>query len=70
VLTEGKYYRAKSSADLQNIYAEIDRIEKAKITLKQVEQKTELFFWLLDAAFCLLVLELFLRWGPLRVITV
>lgn len=70
LLTEGKYYRAKSSADLQNIYAEIDRLEKAKITLNQVEQKTELFFWLLDAAFCLLVLEMFLRWGPLRVITV
>ncbi len=69
-LTQGKYYRAKSSADLQNIYTEIDRLEKAKIVIKQVEQKNELFFWLLDAAFCLLVLELFLRWGPLRVITV
>ncbi|MEQ1746948.1 MAG: VWA domain-containing protein [Saprospiraceae bacterium] len=69
-LSQGKFYRADSPADLQNIHVEIDRLEKAKITTKQVEQKTELFFWLLDAAFCLLVLELFLRWGPLRVITV
>jgi Ca-activated chloride channel family protein len=69
-LSQGKFYRANTPADLQNIYAEIDRLEKAKITIKQVEQKTELFFWLLDIAFCLLVLELFLRWGPLRVITV
>jgi len=69
-LAQGKFYRATSPSDLQNIYAEIDRLEKAKITIAQVEQKTELFFWVLDVAFCLLVLELFLRWGPLRVITV
>lgn len=69
-LSKGRFYRAYSSQDLRAIYAQIDELEKAKITINKVEQKTELFFWLLDAAFCLLVLELFLRWGPLRVITV
>ena len=69
-LSKGRFYRAYTPGDLQAIYAQIDQLEKAKITIKKVEQKTELFFWLLDAAFCLLVLELFLRWGPLRVITV
>lgn len=69
-LSKGRFYRAYAPKDLQSIYAQIDQLEKAKITIKKVEQKTELFFWLLDAAFCLLVLELFLRWGPLRVITV
>lgn len=69
-LSKGRFYRAYSPQDLRAIYAQIDELEKAKITINKVEQKTELFFWLLDAAFCLLVLELFLRWGPLRVITV
>ncbi|MBK8922026.1 MAG: VWA domain-containing protein [Saprospirales bacterium] len=69
-LTNGRFYRAYSANDLRAIYAEIDQLEKAKITINKLEQKTELFFWLLDAAFCLLALELFLRWGPLRVITV
>lgn len=69
-LTQGQFYRAFSSDDLRGIYAQIDRLEKAKVTISKVDHTTELFFWLLDIAFCLLVLELFLRWGPLRVITV
>jgi Ca-activated chloride channel family protein len=70
VLTDGKFYRAGNSQELRSIYAEIDGLEKTKITTKAVRHTTELFFWLLDAAFCLLVLEMLLRWGPLRVITV
>lgn len=69
-LSQGRFFRAYSPDDLRTIYTEIDQLEKAKITISRVAQNTELFFWLLDAAFCLLVLELFLRWGPLRVITV
>lgn len=69
-LTKGRFYRAYAPQDLRTIYAEIDELEKAKVVISKVERTTELFFWLLDAAFCLLVLELFLRWGPLRVITV
>lgn len=69
-LAQGRFYRANTAADLQDIYTEIDRLEKAKVVISEVEQKTELFFWVLDVVFCLLVLELFLRWGPLRVITV
>lgn len=66
----GRFFRANSPEDLRSIYTQIDRLEKAKITISKVQRTSELFFWLLDAAFCLLVLELFLRWGPLRVITV
>lgn len=69
-LSNGRFYRAYEPADLRDIYTQIDRLEKSKITIAKVQRNTELFFWLLDAAFCLLVLELFLRWGPLRVITV
>ena len=69
-LTQGQFYRAFSPGDLRGIYSQIDRLEKARITISKVERTTELFFWFLDIAFCLLALELFLRWGPLRVITV
>ncbi|MBX2891254.1 MAG: VWA domain-containing protein [Saprospiraceae bacterium] len=68
-LTGGRFYRARSAGDLQGIYAEIDRLEKTKITTSTVHHTLDLYFWLLDAAFCLLVLEMLLRWGPLRVIT-
>lgn len=69
-LTGGKFYRARTAADLQQVYAEIDTLEKTKITTTAVLRVQELFFWLLTIAFCLLVLEMLLRWGPLRVITV
>lgn len=68
-LTGGRFYRARSAGDLQGIYAEIDRLEKTKITTSTMHHTLDLYFWLLDAAFCLLVLEMLLRWGPLRVIT-
>lgn len=69
-ITGGRFYRARTSDDLKGIYTEIDRLEKTKITTTAVRQTLDLYFWLLDAAFCLLVLEMLLRWGPLRVITV
>lgn len=68
-LTGGQFYRARSPEDLQDIYTEIDRLEKTKITATQVRRTLDFYFWLLDAAFCLLVLEMLLRWGPLRVVT-
>jgi len=70
VRTDGKYYRARTSDDLKGIYAEIEGLEKTKVTTTALRRTSELFFWLLDAAFCLLMLEMLLRWGPLRVITV
>jgi Ca-activated chloride channel family protein len=69
-MTNGKFYRARTPDDLQGIYAEIESLEKTKVTTTAIRRTSELFFWLLDAAFCLLVLEMLLRWGPLRVITV
>lgn len=68
-ITGGQFYRARSSDDLKGIYTEIDRLEKTKITTTKVRHTLDLYFWLLDAAFCLLMLEMLLRWGPLRVIT-
>lgn len=69
-ITGGKCYRARSAADLQDIYTQIDRLEKTKITTNVIRRTSDLFLIVLSAAFCLLVLEMLLRWGPLRVITV
>lgn len=69
-ISGGRFFRAKSSQDLEGMYTSIDQLEKTKITNTRVSRTLDLYFWLLDAAFCLLVLEMLLRWGPLRVITV
>ncbi len=69
-LTKGQFFRTRSPQDLQSVYSSIDLLEKTVITSNSVRRTLELYFWLLDAAFCLLVLEMLLRWGPLRVITV
>ncbi len=69
-ITNGKFYRARSASDLEEIYDEVENLEKTKIVKTAVRRTSELFFWFLNAAFCLLLLEMSLRWGPLRVITV
>jgi Ca-activated chloride channel homolog len=68
--TGGQFFRAASPADMKGIYAEIDALEKAKVVMNALVRTSDLFFYLLNAAFCLLVLDQLLRWGPLRVITV
>lgn len=69
-MTNGKFYRARNAEDLSGIYQEIESLEKTKVTKVDVKRTTELFFWFLNAAFCFMAIELMLRWGPLRVITV
>ncbi len=69
-ITNGKFYRARSASDLAAIYDEVEALEKTKVVSKSVKKTSELFFWFLNAAFCLMLLEMVLRWGPLRVITV
>lgn len=68
--TQGKFYRARSADDLNDIYKEIENLEKTKVKTTALRRTSELFFWFLNLAFCLLMLEMLLRWGPLRVITV
>lgn len=69
-ITKGQFFRTKSPQDLEGVYTSIDQLEKTNVTTSAVRRTMELFFWFLDIAFCLLVLEILLRWGPLRVITV
>lgn len=41
--TGGKYYRATNNAGLQNVFADIDRLEKSKIDVNQYTKYSELF---------------------------
>ena len=69
-ISGGRFFRAENEHDLKQIYKEIDSLEKTKIEISVIRRNSEWFFWFLTGAFILLVLEIFLRWGPLRVITV
>ena len=59
-LAHGKFYRAKNRSELQNIYNEIDHLEKTEVKLRRYTTFIPLFHWPLLAAFVLLMLELLL----------
>lgn len=67
--TGGKFYRAFSERDLEQIYAEIDRLEKTKIEVTTVKRATDYFQGLLALAALFLLLEIGLNWGWLRSVT-
>ena len=60
-ITDGKYFRATSNSKLVEIYKEIDKLEKSKISVNEFSRKSEEFlpFALLGVLF--LVAGLFLR---------
>ncbi len=60
-ITGGQYFRATSNKKLEEIYKEIDKLEKSKIDVQQYSRKSEEFlpFALLGALF--LIAALFLR---------
>jgi Ca-activated chloride channel family protein len=59
-LSNAKSYRAKNRRELQNIYDEIDQLEKTQVMLRRYTVYTPLFQWPLLAALGLLALELVL----------
>lgn len=59
-MSHGKFYRATNRRELENIYNEIDRLEKTEIKLRKYVTFTPLFQWPLLGAFALLGLELLL----------
>jgi len=56
-LTDGKYYRATDKKTLEQIFAEIDQLEKTKIEVKQYTRFKELFASFLVAALFAVVVE-------------
>lgn len=59
--TDGLYFRAQDMAGLQQIYEEINSLEKSKVEIRVYKRYEELAHWLLLPALGLLLLELSLR---------
>jgi Ca-activated chloride channel family protein len=65
-ITGGKFYRARSGEELEQIYAEIDELEKTKIEVHEYIQYEELFFGFILTGLLLLLAEVFLGQTALR----
>ena len=59
--TEGDFYRATNTAELKNIYKEIDRLEKSKLNVKNFSKRYEAYQPFALAAAIALLLEILLR---------
>jgi Ca-activated chloride channel family protein len=59
--TGGRYYRADNAKKFQEIYTEIDKLEKTEAEVKKFSQHRELFGWLISPGLGLLLLETLLR---------
>lgn len=60
--TGGLYFRARDNASLQDIYSEIDKLEKSTIQITALKRFNEKFLPFAVAAAILLLLELILRY--------
>jgi Ca-activated chloride channel family protein len=59
--TGGRYFRAKDNAGLNNIYVEIDKLEKSKVQITTFHRFTEKFYPFIFAALAFLLLEVILK---------
>lgn len=59
--TGGQYFRATQNAELEEIYDEIDQMEKTKFNVQQYSRRSEMFFPFAMAAFIVFLLELIIR---------
>jgi Ca-activated chloride channel family protein len=66
-VTGGRYFRARDAAALQNIYDQIDQLERAPVQARAYVRYTERYLWPLAVALLALGAELvlFARRGPL-----
>jgi Ca-activated chloride channel family protein len=67
-ITEGRYFRATDTKKLEEIYREIDTLEKSKIEIRQFTRVKEWFVYPLALGFALFVLYLLVAKMFLRVI--
>jgi Ca-activated chloride channel family protein len=59
--TDGDFYRATNNKELQQIYKEIDKLEKSKLNVKKFSKRYEAYQPYAIAAAILLLLEILLR---------
>ena len=67
--TGGRYFRATDNDKLVQVYGEIDKLEKSKIDVKQFIRKDEKFLIPAIIVFCLLLIEMLVRYTVLRKLT-
>ena len=65
-LTDGNFYRATNNKELQQIYHDIDKLEKSKMNVKKFSKRYEAYQPFALAAVLLLLLEILLRNTVLR----
>lgn len=65
--TGGKYYRATSNESLQNIYNEIDSLEKSTVKTNKIYNYEEYFRVFLWGAILFLLMDAVLRWRVFRI---
>jgi Ca-activated chloride channel family protein len=65
-MTNGKYFRATNKKKLEDIYKEIDRMEKSKIDVTEFKRKKEEFMLFVVIGLVLFGLEILLRYTLLR----
>lgn len=64
--TEGNYFRATSNTKLKEVYAEIDKLEKTKLHVKEYSKRQEEYRYFALAAFICILLEVLLRNSVLK----
>lgn len=64
--TGGKYFRATDNKSLENIYDEIDHLEKSKVEITTYHRATEKFYPFVLAALIFLFIEVLLRYTVFR----
>ena len=64
--TGGKYFNVRNNAALQEVYAEIDRLEKTRIEVTRITRRSEEFHWFLIIGGILLLIEWILRYAVVR----
>ena len=65
-MTDGKYYRADNAERFQEIYADIDKLEKSEIETKKYTEYKELFAWFILAGVTVLLTEQVLKHTIMR----
>lgn len=64
-ITGGRFFRARDGKELEEVFAEIDSLERTEIDLQEYTLYTEQFFWFAVIGCALLVLERLLAAGRL-----
>ncbi len=65
-MSDGCFYRATNTAELKQIYKDIDKLEKTKMKTKNFSKRSEAYFPFAAAAALLLLLDILLRLTVLR----